>query len=414
MKNTYRRFDCIIAAVMLITVLIAAVTGIAVMKNDTAKLSGQYRVDINRIRHELAEGREVSAGDYESILGIYRSDGEDFFDSENQYEIIESGGELYRVEYTTEISAMSSRKNFVLICAGFAAVFIAVTGIMIYIRQMIIKPFVRLSSIPSELAKGNLTAGVEESKNRYFGKFLWGVNMLREQLETSKKHELERIRNEKTSMLSLSHDVKTPLSAIKLYSKALIKGLYTDEEKLMAAAENIGLRADEIEEYINEMARRLSTDFLEFDKTDGEFYLSETMNMISSFYSEKLADCGTAFSIEKYTDCILKGSSDRLNEVLQNIIENAIKYGDGRSISVTFSDEEECRLVTVTNTGCTLSENELDHIFESFWRGSNSSHQSGSGLGLYICRRLMNCMDGEIFADIADSNMCVTIVCRKS
>ena len=98
--------------------------------------------------------------------------------------------------------------------------------------------------------------------------------------------------------------------------------------------------------------------------------------------------------------------------MLQNIIENAIKYGDGERIAVSFSEEENCRLVTVTNTGGSLDEEELLHIFDSFYRGSNSSKESGSGLGLYICRELMHKMDGEVFASMGEE-FSVTVVIRK-
>ena len=96
--------------------------------------------------------------------------------------------------------------------------------------------------------------------------------------------------------------------------------------------------------------------------------------------------------------------------MLQNIIENAVKYGDGRLIEITFSREEDCQLVQIANTGCTLSDNELPHIFESFWRGSNVGGTGGSGLGLYICRSLMRRMNGDIFAQTSDGNMIVTAV----
>ncbi|WP_294753352.1 ATP-binding protein [uncultured Ruminococcus sp.] len=152
---------------------------------------------------------------------------------------------------------------------------------------------------------------------------------------------------------------------------------------------------------------------MDFEVKDSEFYLSDVIGNIEKYYSDKLSVTGTAFSTGDYSNCLLRGDADRLEEVLQNIIENAIKYGDGHSISLSFSDEENCRLITMTNTGCTLPDNELPHIFDSFWRSSNTGSQQGSGLGLYICRRLMELMNGSIYADTNSGCMNITVVCPK-
>ena len=92
---------------------------------------------------------------------------------------------------------------------------------------------------------------------------------------------------------------------------------------------------------------------------------------------------------------------------------NAIKYGDGKSVKINFSEEDGWILVTVKNSGCTLQKDELTHIFESFWRGQNAENKKGSGLGLYICRQLMCKMNGEIFAEIKGGDMCITSVFGK-
>ena len=117
--------------------------------------------------------------------------------------------------------------------------------------------------------------------------------------------------------------------------------------------------------------------------------------------------------MEGMTDCLVKGDKERVIEVLQNIMENAIKYGDGRQITIAFS-EEDCRLVSVVNTGSSIPEAELVHIFDSFYRGSNADHVKGSGLGLYICRSLMHRMDGEVFAEQSEDGFLVTVVIRKA
>ena len=94
-------------------------------------------------------------------------------------------------------------------------------------------------------------------------------------------------------------------------------------------------------------------------------------------------------------------------------MENSVKYGDGKNVSIDFSEEDGCILVTVRNSGCTLEDTDLPHVFESFWRGTNAEKITGSGLGLYISRKLMRKMNGEIFAEIRDGYMYVTAVFTK-
>ena len=110
----------------------------------------------------------------------------------------------------------------------------------------------------------------------------------------------------------------------------------------------------------------------------------------------------------------MSGDIDRSVEVIQNIMENAVKYGDGKKISLEFSEEDDCVLITVVNSGSSLSDTELPHIFDSFWRAANAANTSGSGLGLYICRQIMRKMNGEIFAEIHGDKMSVTAVFPKA
>lgn len=373
-----------------------------------------YMVEINRIEHQLSANENINIEDYNAILAIYKydnSDKENFCKSENKYVIRNINNSLYRIEYNDNITNYDIRIPIAISTIIFI-VLLSVIVLLLYIKKSIIKPFSTLSNLPYNLAKGNLTTPIKENKSRYFGKYIWGINMLRETLESSKKRELEHIKKEKTLLLSLSHDIKTPLSAIKLYSKAISKSVYSIE-KQRDAAENINIKADEIENFVDEIIRKSSSEFMTFEINKTDFYLSEVINKISNYYTEKLQLLNVDFKIEPYSNCMISGDSDRLEEVLQNIIENAIKYGDGKEISIYFSDEEDCRLITVSNSGCTLSDTELPHIFESFWRGSNVKNQQGNGLGLFICRQLMKGMDGDIFAETSGENMNVTVVYRK-
>lgn len=407
-----KSFEKLIAIVFVILLCIIIAVNLVLAKV-TAGHDNLYKVEISRVEHEIENGNMIAPEQYDTISDVYEYHSEpDFYNSPNAYVIREINGKLYRIEYHNNTN-QNDRKIRIIVNVALGLFILMILAVLLYIKRCIVEPFHKISDLPYELAKGNLTVPLKENKSRYFGKFIWGLDMLREELEHTKQQRLDKIKEEKTLLLSLSHDIKTPLSAIKLYSKALSKGLYTDRQKQITIAENIDTKADEIERIINEIIRNANSDFLTFEINLSEFYLSQVIHKISDSYQEKLSETGTLFEVDTYSDCLLSGDADRLEEVLQNIIENAIKYGDGHSISIHFSDEEECRLITVANSGCTLSDTELPHIFDSFWRGSNTGNAQGSGLGLYICRRLMTDMGGDIFAEISNGYMNVTLVCKK-
>lgn len=407
------KFDKLFALIAALAV-ISGIAAAYIIGNDKQRSSRKYKLEISRVEQEIRAGNEVSAEDHDHITDITVYSGQnDFFTSDSHYVIRDINGQLYRIDYSDDATSDHSR---ILICTELiiAVSFAVVMLILLYIRKNIIKPFNHISELPYELSKGNITAPLTENKSRYFGKFIWGLDMLREQIENSKVREIEHIRNEKTLLLSLSHDIKTPLSAVKLYSEAIEKGLYSDIERCRSAAKNISEKVDVIESYVKDIISNTSNSVIDYEIKVYDVYQSEVMKKVLKSYKDRFEANGTQLKDEVSGDCLLHVDPDRLAEVLQNILDNAIKYGNGKLITISYSDEESYRLITVSNSGCTLPENELSHIFNSFWRGSNTGNKPGSGLGLYICRKLMNDMLGEVFAEIKYNTMCITVVCPKS
>ncbi len=407
-----KAFNKISAIVTVAIILLFAIANMILINGD--RDSGRpYLVEVSRLSEEIGKSGNIPDLDGLKYVIAVVKQGDDFYTSHSDYVIREIKGELYRFDYTAD-NSIKQMELIITVNIILGIMALLIIAVMIFIRVKILSPFEKLTDVPYELSKGNLTAPVKETKNRFFGRFIWGVDMLRENMEEQKERELKLQRDKKMLLLSLSHDIKTPLSAIKLYSKALSKGLYTDKEKQLEIADNINSKADEIESYVSEIITAAREDFLSLEVNNGEFYLSELVTKIKLYYNEKLSLIKTDFTVDEYSDCILKGDLDRSVEVIQNIIENAIKYGDGKNIDLQFSEEEGCILVTVKNSGCTLPDTDLPHIFESFWRGANAEKEKGSGLGLYICRQLMLKMNGEAFAEIKGDDMCVTAVFTKA
>ena len=367
-----------------------------------------YRVDINRIEQALNAGETVDANDYKNVVRIVRYD--DTYQTNNDYAVINANGELYSIEYKV---SSNNDTAIIFMNAGLGLMLLLTAGVLIYVDLKVLKPFNKLSNYSTELAKGNLTSPMKEEKNKNFGKFVWGMDMLRETLETNKKNELKLQKDKKTLILSISHDIKTPLSAIKLYSKALKEGIYETPEKRNDALNGIDKNVKEIEKHVSDIVNASREDFLNLTVENKELYLSDLINKIEILYKEKFAHLHTAFEIEPYDNCLIKGDANRLEEVLQNILENAIKYGDGRYVKMHIEEEEDYKLIYITNSGSSINEEELPHIFDSFYRGSNAENKDGSGLGLYICKSLMRMMGGDIFAKIENNEFNVVTVIKK-
>ncbi|MGL4107548.1 sensor histidine kinase [Clostridium sp. LP20] len=422
-----KKFDKVISVVILAYLVITLGT-LALFKGINKKSSSEYKVEINKIYQGLAEDFSFAEPDLDSyefiksvsflenLEEISKGEISEFYKSTNglEYEIKPwyEGEELLgylRFNYV--------RNNFdtsILFRVEFMFLIFStiVVSVLFYVRNSIIKPFNILSKIPYELSKGNFKEDIKENKNRYFGKFLWGINMLRENLDHHKIKELKLEKEKKLLLLSISHDIKTPLNTIKLYAKAIEEEIYDSNEKKILAGKQIQEKSLEIEKFVKEIIKTSSEDILEIDVKNSEFYLKDLIDKVIVTYKEKSALKMTNFMVEDYSNKLIKGDLDRAFEVIGNIIENAFKYGDGKEIKVSFYEEDYCQLIKIFNSGAIISENEFNHIFDSFYRGSNANEKEGNGLGLYICKYIMKKMDGDVFAELERDGMSFTLVLR--
>ena len=314
-----------------------------------------------------------------------------------------------RFDYVTDTG---SRRMLWAAMGGMLAVGLVTLTVLGYVRMKVIKPFHVISNMPYEMAKGNLAVEPQESKSRFFGKFVWGLGMLRDALHDSRNKALELEKEKKLMILSVSHDIKIPLSAIKLYARALREGLCESEAQRGGMAAQIEKHAGEIDEFVKKIVSTASEEIIEIEVTDTEFYLRDYVNMIKEYYEPRCRLMMTQFHIGAYENKLLKGDMDRAFEVAENLMENAFKYGDGRRISLSFREEDYCQIIEVFSTGTPVQDKELPHLFDSFYRGSNARDRSGNGLGLYIGRQIMLKMKGDIFAQRTQDGMKFCLVFR--
>ena len=99
--------------------------------------------------------------------------------------------------------------------------------------------------------------------------------------------------------------------------------------------------------------------------------MKDFVEKIRDVYEPKAKVILTELLIGDYENRLLKGDMERAFEVMENLLENAFKYGDGRTIAIDFYEEDYCQVIRVFNTGEVVTDTELPHLFDSFYRGSN-------------------------------------------
>ena len=274
--------------------------------------------------------------------------------------------------------------------------FIILIAFFIYIDRKVIMPFNKLSSYPEKIAKNETGEHIPESKERYFGKYIWGMNMLSDRLSGDRK-KLRALEKEKQTLLSsIAHGIKTPVANIRLYAQALKSGLYRkdgipDPDDAMVA-EKIEKNTQDIEDIVKDLLNAASKSIVEYEPSIDQFYLSEIEDWLKEEYSNRMNVLKIPFTIDCKSRVMINSDKSGVIRVLTQFIENAIKYSDGNHIGVLIDKSDEGYEFVVGNTGSRVPENEEKYVFNSFYRGSNSADVEGNGLGLYeasfIARKL--------------------------
>ncbi len=283
----------------------------------------------------------------------------------------------------------------------------AVLGV--YIRKAIIRPFAKMKDFASYVAAGDLDRPLEMDKGNMFGAFSESFDIMREELKASRARELSLQKKERELIASLSHDLKTPVTGIKLTSELMAAIFSQNEgqeitvtEDMTGKMNNICKRADEIGVLVNDL-------FSSTLENLGELKVecSDENSAVIAEIVSKYDDRGLV-RISEIPQVIVHIDKLRLSQVIGNIIFNSYKYAD-TSIEISFRLDESFLEVSISDSGSGVPEDEIELITNKFYRGREHGDKEGSGLGLYIAGILMDKMGGELSVR-SENGLCVTLL----
>ena len=222
-----------------------------------------------------------------------------------------------------------------------------------------------------------------------------GSSVLSNQNLETERHRLE------TFISDISHQTKTPMTIIKMYSELLreeaSRGDKASLAKIQSYAEEICRQNARLEFLIDSLTKlsRLENGTLSIVPTEGEIdkLIKTSISSVASKAEQK------KISISYEADSSLKASFDMkwTNEALINVLDNAVKYSpEGGNIGITVEQFEVYQAIHVTDDGPGISEEDATRIFGRFYRGSSVQQEEGVGIGLYLTREIIAKEDGYI------------------
>ncbi len=296
----------------------------------------------------------------------------------------------------------SYQQKAMIMNACIIAAFLLIVIIIFYIHHRILAPFLKMSEYPERLSKGSFTDKLPETRNRYFGKFVWGVNMLGDKISYDKKHINRLVEERQTLLATIAHGIKTPIANIKLYATAVETGLYQQDgipnEKDAEIAVKINNNADEISKLVQEMIQSSMEGLVDFVPNPESFYSTEIKEYIEEEFTNRLDVLKIPYTIECVNKTLVASDKNGILRIMSQLLENAIKYGDGTGIYIQIEKQEEGHYFTIRNNGKPVSDTEIPYIFNSFWRGSNAESVEGSGIGLYEAKQIAKRLSGDLFS----------------
>jgi len=267
---------------------------------------------------------------------------------------------------------------------------ISAAGLLSYwFSRRIMKPLNQMKDITYELAAGHLEERMPSSDIPELNQLSHSFNYMATSLEGVETRRRELISD-------LTHELRTPLTVVRGYLEELADGTLAPSPELYFKLVRETRRLE-----------RLTYDLQELSKAEAGHLLINIqpvnlypmLNSLVEKFSEQLLDEGPCLKLEYPADIpLVLGDPDRIEQILINLLGNAVRYTKEGSINIRVWREFPYVWIAIIDTGIGISGDDLPHIFERFWRAdkSRSSNFGGTGIGLAIVKRLLELQDGKI------------------
>lgn len=308
----------------------------------------------------------------------------------------------------TEMREQIPEVKGILVKLIFAIFFVlAITASLLigWIYRSMVKPLKELQTAANNIANGNLDFTMEVNSRDEIGELCQDFEEMRRRLKENTEEKLQYDKDSKELISNISHDLKTPVTAVKGYAEGIMDGVADSPERMEKYIKTIYNKACDMERLIEELTfySKIDTNRIpyNFAKIPIDQYFQDCVEELGLELEQKNIELTYFNYMEK--DEVIIADPEQLRKVVNNIIGNSVKYmGTGKKgiINIRLKDEGDFVKVEIEDNGKGIAVKDLPYIFDRFYRtdASRNSSQGGSGIGLSIVRKIVEDHGGRIWA----------------
>ena len=304
----------------------------------------------------------------------------------------ESGKQFGAVRYLISMEEMYNQLFIIalVVLIAFVLIVILITVSGLYFVSSIVNPVTDICKTTGEIAKGNFSVRIDyDYYNDEIGELCDSINNMALQLS-----EIDKMKNDFIS--TVSHEIRTPLTAIKGWGETLKNVGYekTILDKGLDIIVDETTRLSVMVEELLDFSRMQSSGMKIISQ---RFNLTQLIHKVYGFYKQNSEDEGKFLGLSDRCDedVYVIGDVDKIRQVLINIIDNAIKYTDkDGKIEILLETVQKYVKISVSDNGCGISDKDLPHVKEKFYKSNNTVR--GTGIGLAVADEIIKKHSGEI------------------
>ncbi len=283
---------------------------------------------------------------------------------------------------------------------------LVITAIILvfWLYGSIIRPIGMLRKAAQEIRDGNLDFPLEVQGKDEIGGLCMDFEEMRRRLKQTAEEQIQRESENRVLISNISHDLKTPITAIKGYVEGILDGVAASPERIDKYIRTIYHKANDMDRLIDELAlySKIDTNRIpyNFAPLSVEAYFRDCVEEMRLELEAK------NFELSYYNylteDIAIIGDAEQLKRVINNIISNSVKYNDKRRgiLNIRIRDAGDFIQVEIEDNGRGIARKDLPYIFDRFYRAdaSRNSATGGSGIGLSIVKKIIEDHGGRIWA----------------